>query len=257
VKSQHCTFFFNPPRFAFKTPHYSLPLARTAPVIIITDPHAHAHPMAIAGGSVIFTHAGDDCTDIFAAFHPASALKDLETFKIGELDESIIPSSLYANKLKPEAQKVFEKGYRKLRAELIAAGMFNSNPLYYVYKVLSNCAMLALAIACAVRSDNFFVNMAGALVMGLFWQQCGWLAHDFLHHQVFLFCSPALRNSCARVSQRVQNEQCPALIHERCVIFSVALQSIWKRPVIESRLFEKALRFLNALQSRLNRLRSP
>jgi len=21
--------------------------------------------------------------------------------------------------------------------------------------------------------------------MGLFWQQCGWLAHDFLHHQVF------------------------------------------------------------------------
>ena len=27
--------------------------------------------------------------------------------------------------------------------------------------------------------------MAGAVVLGLFWQQCGWLAHDFLHHQVF------------------------------------------------------------------------
>ena len=26
----------------------------------------HEHP----GGNVIFTHAGDDCTDIFAAFHP-------------------------------------------------------------------------------------------------------------------------------------------------------------------------------------------
>lgn len=136
------------------------------------------------GGSVIFTHAGDDCTDIFAAFHPASALKDLETFKIGELDESIIPSALYANKLKPDAQKLFEKGYRKLRAELIAAGLFNSNPLYYVYKVMSNVALLALAIALA-RTNSFAVNMVGAVVMGLFWQQCGWLAHDFLHHQVF------------------------------------------------------------------------
>jgi fatty acid desaturase len=27
--------------------------------------------------------------------------------------------------------------------------------------------------------------MGGALLVSLFWQQCGWLAHDFAHHQVF------------------------------------------------------------------------
>jgi len=27
--------------------------------------------------------------------------------------------------------------------------------------------------------------MVGAVLLALFWQQCGWLAHDFLHHQVF------------------------------------------------------------------------
>lgn len=137
------------------------------------------------GGSVIFTHAGDDCTDVFAAFHPASALKDLQKFEIGTLDESIIPTGLYANKLKPEKQKAFEKGYRELRAKLIAAGLFNANPIYYVYKVVSTFSLLVVAAACAIYSDSFMVNMIGALVLGLFWQQCGWLAHDFLHHQVF------------------------------------------------------------------------
>ena len=34
-------------------------------------------------------------------------------------------------------------------------------------------------------SSNPLVHVASALIMGLFWQQCGWLAHDFLHHQVF------------------------------------------------------------------------
>lgn len=137
------------------------------------------------GGSVIFTHAGDDCTDIFTAFHPSSALKELDKFEIGNLDESIIPSALYANKLKPEKQKEFEKGYRELRAKIIAMGLFNSSYIYYVYKVLTNISLLATAIACAVVSDNFVVNMVGGLILGLFWQQSGWLAHDFLHHQVF------------------------------------------------------------------------
>ena len=58
-------------------------------------------------------------TDIFAAFHPASALKDLQKFEIGALDETVIPSALYANKLKPEKQKAFEKGYRELRAKIL------------------------------------------------------------------------------------------------------------------------------------------
>lgn len=127
------------------------------------------------GGSVIFTHAGDDCTDVFGAFHPASALKDLAKFEIGVLDESKIP----------QKQKDFEKAYRELRAKLIAMGLFNASPLYYAYKVLSNLAILATSVFMAVYFDSMIMHVIGAVLLGLFWQQCGWLAHDFLHHQVF------------------------------------------------------------------------
>ncbi|CAE7564791.1 unnamed protein product [Symbiodinium microadriaticum] len=67
---------------------------------------------------------------------------------------------------------------------MVAMGLFKSNPIYYTYKVVSNLLLLSLAVICAL-SSSFLVQMTGAIVLGLFWQQCGWLAHDFLHHQVF------------------------------------------------------------------------
>jgi len=137
------------------------------------------------GGSVIFTHAGDDCTDIFAAFHPASATKYLEKFEIGDLDESIIPNDLSVNKLKPKEQKEFERAYRELRAKIFTEGLFNASYGYYAYKLLSNVAILVVAVCLATFSQSMMVNVIGAILLGLFWQQCGWLAHDFLHHQVF------------------------------------------------------------------------
>ena len=139
----------------------------------------------LIGGSVIFTHAGDDITDVFAAFHPASAMSWLSKFEIGELDESVIPSGLYANKRVPNEQKDFEKGYRDLRLKLIQMGLFNASLPYYALKVTSNLLILAASIYCATQFDSFGMNFLGAVILGLFWQQCGWLAHDFLHHQVF------------------------------------------------------------------------
>lgn len=135
----------------------------------------HDHP----GGSVIFTHAGDDATDIFTAFHPASAIKEMDKFLIGELDASDVAAT------KSQDQVNFEKAYRTLRAQLLQQGYFNSSPLYYVKKVSTNLALLALAVYLAVSTDSLAINLVGACVLALFWQQCGWLAHDFLHHQVF------------------------------------------------------------------------
>merc|ERR550514_1439242 len=63
--------------------------------------------------------------------------------------------------------------------------MFSSNLYYYLYKVLSNFALLGAAIYCAVKYDSLMIQLFGATLLGLFWQQSGWLAHDFLHHQVF------------------------------------------------------------------------
>lgn len=138
------------------------------------------------GGSVIFTHAGDDCTDIFAAFHPTTLLPELKKFEIGELDDSPA-ANLTSSRLKSEKQQNFEKAYRELRRKLISMGYFNASLSYYAFKVASNLALLALAVYLGIKGSTTLVKLVGACVLGLFWQQCGWLAHDFLHHQVFKY----------------------------------------------------------------------
>jgi len=134
----------------------------------------HDHP----GGAVVFTHAGDDATDIFAAFHARGSENLLKKFLIGDL---IVESVEH----KDAHQHAFEAAYRELRKQLIEMGMFKSNFSFYVYKQASNLSMWASAFAMMYYSDNTYVHMTSALWMGLFFQQCGWLAHDFLHHQVY------------------------------------------------------------------------
>ena len=102
----------------------------------------------------------------------------MKRFYIGDL----IPESV---EHKDDKQRAFEAGYRDLRTKLIMMGMFKSSKLYYAYKCSFNMGMWAVAVAMVYFSDSFVVHMASALLLGLFWQQCGWLAHDFLHHQVF------------------------------------------------------------------------
>merc|ERR1712127_150293 len=72
-----------------------------------------------------------------------------------------------------------------VRAKLVMMGMFKSSKGYYAYKCSFNMCMWATAVAMVYFSDNIFMHIGSALLLGLFWQQCGWLAHDFLHHQVF------------------------------------------------------------------------
>lgn len=133
----------------------------------------HGHP----GGGVIFTHAGDDMTDIFAAFHAPGSMAVMKKFYIGDLVKESTKKS--------QKQIEFERGYRDLRNKLIQMGMFKSSKLFYAYKCSFNMGMWATSLAMVAFSDNVFMHIGSALLMGLFWQQCGWLAHDFLHHQVF------------------------------------------------------------------------
>ncbi|GKY95815.1 hypothetical protein MPSEU_000542200 [Mayamaea pseudoterrestris] len=133
----------------------------------------HEHP----GGAVIFTHAGDDITDIFAAFHAAGSQNMIKSFFIGDLDMATLP--------KDQKQLAFEKGYRDLRSQLVVMGIFKSSGWFYVYKCISTQALWVAAVAMVYLSESTLVHFAAAVMLGLFFQQCGWLAHDFLHHQVF------------------------------------------------------------------------
>lgn len=133
----------------------------------------HEHP----GGAVIFTHAGDDMTDIFAAFHAGGSHNLMGKFYIGDL----IPETRTG---KTDKQAAFEKGYRDLRSQLVLMGLFKSNPWFYAYKCASNMLLWAAGMV-LMTSDSSGAHFLSAFLLGLFFQQCGWLAHDFLHHQVF------------------------------------------------------------------------
>ena len=133
----------------------------------------HEHP----GGAVIFTHAGDDMTDIFAAFHAPGSQNLMKKFYIGDLVKESTG--------KDPRQIAFEQGYRDLRSKLAMMGMFKSSKFFYAYKCAFNMSMWATAMAMMYLSDSAAVHLSAVLLMGLFFQQCGWLAHDFLHHQVF------------------------------------------------------------------------
>ena len=65
-------------------------------------------------------------------------------------------------------------------------GLFKCKKRYYVFKLASNFGLLAAAVAVfAAWRENTWAYMFSACLISLFWQQSGWLAHDFLHHQVF------------------------------------------------------------------------
>lgn len=129
---------------------------------------AEQHP----GGSVINTYFGRDATDVFSTFHAATTWKLLQNFYIGDLvREGPTPELL--------------KDYRDLRALFLREQLFKSSKLYYVLKTLSNVAILAASIALICLFKTYLAVVLSASLMGLFVQQCGWLSHDFLHHQVF------------------------------------------------------------------------
>lgn len=71
---------------------------------------------------------------------------------------------------------------------------------YYMGVGVQRMMLGSLSISCVLLSDRLDVNLLGAVILAVFWQQCGWLAHDFLHHQVgslWLRCrGPVRRPDC-------------------------------------------------------------
>lgn len=132
------------------------------------------------GGNIIFTHAGQDATDVFSAFHPAVIYNWLPRFYVGEL---LKDSSSTIGEAEEEVD--YRRDITAMKSELMKARAFKSSKLYYLFKVASNVAILGLAIAAIVVLNGMAGAVIGGVLLALFWQQCGWLAHDFLHHQVF------------------------------------------------------------------------
>lgn len=124
------------------------------------------------GGSVIYTYGGRDATDVFTAFHDSSTWQLLQEYHIGEL-------------VAPEPTPELVKDFRELRVSMLRARLYESSVAFYIYKSVSVLSLLVASIALIAANKTLPAVLFSAFLLGLFWQQCGWLAHDFLHHQVF------------------------------------------------------------------------
>lgn len=121
---------------------------------------------------MIEPYAGLDATDVFDAMHPEWVTKWLPQYCVGELD-------------KPNAT-AFQAEYRALRADFEAEGLFDSRKSFYVTVVAISLSLLATGVYCLAFLPNTWVyNLVGCVALALFWQQNGWISHDFLHYSVF------------------------------------------------------------------------
>lgn len=136
---------------------------------------AQFHP----GGDIVFTAAGLDATDVFAGFHASTdAWKLLPPLFVGFLEHANTPPF-------PNVDQQYVQDIVEMRKQIRALNLFDSSKLFYAYKIASNVALCALSVAIIMYSGSWPAVAVSAFIMALFWQQCGWLAHDFLHHQVF------------------------------------------------------------------------
>ncbi|CAI2350167.1 unnamed protein product [Caenorhabditis sp. 36 PRJEB53466] len=158
----------------------------------IDDNVLRAHP----GGSAITTYKNMDATTVFHTFHSGSkeAYRWLTELKntcptqepeIKEIKEDPIKGIDDVNmgtfKMSEERSKRINANFERLRARVRADGLFNGRPSFYVRKVAE--AVLTILLAFLLQYYAFY--LPAAVLMGVAWQQLGWLIHEFAHHQLF------------------------------------------------------------------------
>ncbi|RIB16121.1 delta6 fatty acid desaturase [Gigaspora rosea] len=127
------------------------------------------------GGAPILTHIGKDATDVFYSFHPESTHDLLANYYVGDIT--------YEDIISP---KGFTKKIRELKVQFTKLGYFKSSKIFYLYKSISTIILWFISVMILKSFGNSLPGvLAAAAVMALFWQQCGWISHDYLHHQVF------------------------------------------------------------------------
>lgn len=123
------------------------------------------------GGQLpVINIAGQDATDVFIAFHPAKAHQMLQKFYIGELEPQKVPAVV--------------SDYRTLLHQLEAAGLFRTDPMFYITHALTLSCFFALVVTGVLWSTSFAVHIVCAVLLGLTWNQCSFIGHDTCHNAI-------------------------------------------------------------------------
>jgi len=123
------------------------------------------------GGEILLSYAGMDATDVFNVFHAETTNQLLKGFYIGDVTDQQL------------SEVTLE--HRRLLKKLKQSNLYSSSKLYYIYKVMTNVSLVSISAALVMGCEAGWCHILASFFLALFWQQYGWLSHDFLHHQVF------------------------------------------------------------------------
>lgn len=73
------------------------------------------------------------------------------------------------------------KEFDRLRFKVRELELFKSNNLFFIRKFSEAVGMIAFAYF--LQYHRYY--LCSALLMGLAWQQLGWMIHEYCHHQHF------------------------------------------------------------------------
>ncbi|KAK8969837.1 Delta(8)-fatty-acid desaturase [Platanthera guangdongensis] len=134
----------------------------------VTDWVKH-HP----GGDIpLFDFAGQDATDAFLAFHPASAWKKLDAFFAGYY-------------LSDHRVSEVSKDYRRLVSDFTKLGLYEDKGHCALFTILSMFALFPIAVYFTTTASSW-AHLAAGGMMGLLWIQSGWIGHDSGHYNVMI-----------------------------------------------------------------------
>lgn len=123
------------------------------------------HP---GGDEIIQNYHMKDATDVFKAFHHKNSQKYLKALPVVQPDHVPPTDSLILK-------------WRKFRQDIEDMGLLKRQYGWYAYKITTTLLLWATAVFLCF-TGNWIIS---ALIMGVFYQQAGWLGHDIAHHCVF------------------------------------------------------------------------
>lgn len=153
------------------------------------------------GGSAITTYKNRDATTVFHAFHTGSKraykmlvdvrkeqgdrMPELEEAKLEKLLPGFDDVNMGEYNLTEESEKKMVANFERLRSRIRQDGLLDGDHYFYFSKLLQCVGMIAFAVV--LQYYQWYI--ASALILGLAWQQLGWMIHEYCHHQHFKVCA--------------------------------------------------------------------
>ncbi|KAK9749102.1 hypothetical protein RND81_02G102700 [Saponaria officinalis] len=131
---------------------------------------ANHHP---GGDLPLIYFSGQDVTNVFLAYHPTSSSQYLNNFFTG----------FYLNDY--DVSEI-SKDYRNLLSEFQKMGLFESKGHTMLVTMIFIVTTFLMSFYGVIFSNNIWVHVICALLLGFAWVQLGWIGHDCAHYEVMV-----------------------------------------------------------------------